>query len=86
MRGGIESAKLAKEMEWEKCLMGIKNNSDKSEYTFDDRFLSKNCICKLCGEHIDVVLHQHAQLHGFKDAYEFLAKDCVLYDKGDNKK
>lgn len=34
----------------------------------DPRFNSG--ICTVCGEHLDVLLHLHAQSHGFKDAYD----------------
>lgn len=41
----------------------------------DPRFNSG--ICTICGEHMDVLLHLHSQLHGYKDAYEQIA--CGTY-------
>ena len=44
------------------------NSLDKLKLSKDPRFNSG--ICTVCGEHVDVLLHMHAQLHGFKDAYD----------------
>ena len=41
---------------------------DKLKLSKDPRFNSG--ICTVCGEHLDLLLHVHAQEHGFKDAYD----------------
>ena len=41
---------------------------DKLKLSKDPRFNSG--ICTVCGEHLDLLLHIHAQGHGFKDAYD----------------
>lgn len=38
----------------------------------DKRFTPGLCLC--CGEYVDVLLHIHAEQHGFKDAYEQIEK------------
>lgn len=60
---------------------------DKLKLSKDPRFNSG--ICLICGEHVDVLLHVHSQLHGYKDAYEQIRKgkyktDWDLDYKGDS--
>ena len=36
--------------------------------------------CLICGLHFDVLLHIHAESHGFKDAYEMIDAGLVKFD------
>lgn len=44
------------------------NPLNKLKLSKDPRYNSG--ICTICGEHLDMLLHLHSQLHGFKDAYD----------------
>lgn len=36
--------------------------------------------CLICGLHYDVLLHIHAESHGFKDAYEMINAGMIEFD------
>lgn len=38
------------------------------------------CTCLLCGEHMDVVTHYHAQMHGYESADALVKAGCVRFD------
>lgn len=42
--------------------------------------------CLLCGLHFDVLLHAHAESHGYKDAYEMIRAGVVRFDYEDFQK
>lgn len=37
-------------------------------------------ICKVCGQHFDVLLHSHAELDGYKNAYEMIKDGVIVFD------
>jgi hypothetical protein len=36
--------------------------------------------CLICGEHMDVVTHYHAQIHGYDSAEDYIADGNVRFD------
>ena len=36
--------------------------------------------CLICHQHFDVLLHIHAEEHGFKNAYEMIDSGVVVFD------
>ena len=37
------------------------------------------CFCTLCGEKFDFLSHNHAETHGYKDAYEMIKDNVVKW-------
>lgn len=62
------------------------NNFNKLTLSKNPRFNSG--ICLVCGEHMDLLLHIHAESHGFKDAYDQIKYGYWLEDwrRNDNGK
>ena len=60
----------------EAYLQGALDSSNRAKYhrCKNRRFNPGTCL--ICGLHFDVLLHIHAESHGFKDAYEMI--DAVL--------
>lgn len=47
----------------------------------------KSGICTVCGEYLNVILHTHAQKHGYETAEEFInAGKVVFKDENFNKR
>ena len=43
------------------------------------------CICTICGEYLNVVLHIHAEKHGYNSAEEFINSGKVIFKNEDFK-
>ncbi len=41
------------------------------------------CICTICGEYLNVVLHIHAEKHGYNSAEEFINSGKVIFKNED---
>ncbi len=37
-------------------------------------------FCKICGEHMDLVTHYHANLHGYKRAEDLIRAGMITFD------
>ena len=42
------------------------------------RWMAGSCV--ICGEHMDVITNYHAQLHGYKNADEFIKAGKVRFE------
>ena len=67
------------EMEQHQREIGIRNLAKISTHS---KLKSRWCsgTCKLCGEHMDVITHYHAGLHGYKRAEDFIKDGNVIFD------
>lgn len=61
-------------------LQGALDSSNRAKYhrCKNRRFNPGTCL--ICGLHFDVLLHLHAESHGFKDAYEMIDAGLVEFD------
>jgi hypothetical protein len=41
-------------------------------------------FCKICGEHMDVITHSHAELHGYKRAEDLITAGMINFDRCGN--
>ena len=64
----------------EAYLQGALDSSNRAKYhrCKNRRFIPVTCL--ICGLHFDVLLHIHAESHGFKDAYEMIDAGLVKFD------